>query len=488
MFQRFINCILSDQIVKAVYRSDCRNPVCWLVVGVLFFGCSKDEYEKAPIPIDEITASATDLIPDKDTRMVTVELTFKNLENIAFLSVVKSGGAVFSEKIDRGLLSSPYTLRYEIRPSDPEMFQLVLTAGYEDGNESNSITLDVDNRWGFFVRKVERIARVTGRPMTGETLANPNNTARDWNVGGTDLGIIWEMEKGQFGIFFGDTFGQDFMPRPASPGPNGGSWRSNVLGFSDNENLDEGLIINEMVTDESGNAKEIIYSEKDDSGNGDWTSIPTAAIRANGMDYVHYFNMKDWDGWITNYSGLYKSEDGGRSWSKSDHIEFASNSNYGQAGYFKKDGYIYMIGTQSGRDYPAYVARFLEEDIENKNRYEFWNGDQGRWFPGDEKQATVIIDDKVGELSFIYNRKHEKWFIAYFNADRYNITLRTAPQITGPWSEPLELAAGSEYSQLYGSYFHPMSVEGDELYFTMSMWLPYNVFLMKATMADMGEF
>ncbi len=59
--------------------------------------------------------------------------------------------------------------------------------------------------------------------------------------------------------------------------------------------------------DESGkNAREICYGGKDGSGNGDWTSIPTAAIRANGIDYVHYMNIRNWAGWITNFSSLYK--------------------------------------------------------------------------------------------------------------------------------------------------------------------------------------
>ena len=33
----------------------------------------------------------------------------------------------------------------------------------------------------------------------------------------------------QIRFFFGDTFGYDFKPNLANPGPNGGSWRSNVL-------------------------------------------------------------------------------------------------------------------------------------------------------------------------------------------------------------------------------------------------------------------
>jgi hypothetical protein len=66
--------------------------------------------------------------------------------------------------------------------------------------------------------------------------------------------------------------------------------------------------------------------------------------------------------------------------------------------------------------------------------------------------------------------------------------MRTAEDITGPWSEPYELVSGKEYAQLYGSYFHPLSVSGDNLYFLMSMWMPYNVFLMKAKLVNMGNF
>ena len=36
----------------------------------------------------------------------------------------------------------------------------------------------------------------------------------------------------------GDTFGYDFKPNPANPGPNGGSWRSNVLAFSEDNDLE----------------------------------------------------------------------------------------------------------------------------------------------------------------------------------------------------------------------------------------------------------
>lgn len=455
----------------------------------LLIACKKDsEHKDVFVPADEITAAETNLIPDKQTKKVATVLSFKNISNIDYISVIKSGGNSYSQKISRQELSSAYTFSYPIQASDPESFKLLLKAYYTDGNASNQLSLNVDNRWGFFIRKVNRIARVTGRPLANETLPNPNNTAGKWNVGGTDLGIIWEMEPQTYGIFFGDTFGQDFVPNAGNPGPNGGSWRSNVLAFSADNQLDDGLTFSSMATDNAGNARELVPGGKDQSGNGNLTSIPSAAIRANGADYVHYFNIKNWTGWITNYSGLYKSVDKGQTWKKCETVVFPANSHFGMAGYFKKDGYVYMIGTHAGRNNPAYLARFKEADIENPGQYEYWNSASGNWIAGDESNASIIINDKVGELSFIYNTPHKKWIIAYFNETRYNITMRTAENITGPWSGPYELASGNQYAQLYGSYFHPLSASGDNLYFLMSMWMPYNVFLMKAELADMGDF
>lgn len=459
--------------------------VCFLC---LLIACKKETEKDVFVPTDELTAAQTILIPDKQTKKVATALNFKNLDAIDYISVTKSGGNSYSSKINRQELAASYSFSYPIQTTDPESFKLLLKAYYKDGNASNTLTLNVDNRWGFFVRSMQHVARVTGKAIGTESFPNPNNTAGKWNVGGTDLGIIWEMEPGHYGIFFGDTFGQDFVPNAANPGPNGGSWRSNVLAFSTDTQLNDGLTFSSMATDNAGNAREIVPGGKDQSGNGNLTSIPSAAIRANGVDYVHYFNIRNWTGWITNHSGLFKSEDNGQTWKKCETVLFSANSNFGMAGYCKKDGYVYMIGTHAGRNNPAYLARFKEADIENLALYEYWNNTNGQWVTGNESAATIIINEKVGELSIVYNTKHKKWIIAYFSEDRYNITMRTAENITGPWSKPYELAAGNAFPQLYGSYIHPLSATGDHLYFLMSMWMPYNVFLMKAELADMGDF
>lgn len=306
-----------------------------------------------------------------------------------------------------------------------------------------------------------------------------NRTNELYNVGGTDLGIVWELQPGHYGFFFGDTFGSDFYPNFVNPGPNGSNWRSNVLLFSDDQDLSDGLTINGAAMDESGkNAREICYGGKDGSGNGDWTSIPTAAIRANGIDYVHYMNIRNWAGWITNFSSLYKSSDNGITWTRCQNVKFGSTSNFGQVSYFKKDGYIYMVGTITGRDNKPHLARFLEENIENQTEYEFWNG--SGWIKGNETAATPLFNDISGELSIAYHPEFKKWILLYFNSTRYDISFRTADHIIGEWSKPQKLVDGWQYSQLYGSYIHPISLKGNILYFIMSMWLPYNTYLMSA--------
>lgn len=45
------------------------------------------------------------------------------------------------------------------------------------------------------------ISRVTGDPLPGDTLLNPNNTGPDFDVYGTDLGLMWHMDGNRVGMF-----------------------------------------------------------------------------------------------------------------------------------------------------------------------------------------------------------------------------------------------------------------------------------------------
>lgn len=448
-------------------------------------GCSGSNSNGSEEVIDEdvtgvsLSSESPYAYPDESTGQVIINLKLANASKIKSIFVEKVGSGKFSQTLTDMGAASNYQFKYKLTDSDPEQFQFLFTANLVNNKTLPVVKVQVDNRAGLYINQVTRLARVTGKPIDNEGLLSPNKTASKWNVGGCDLGIIWEMTPGRYGIFFGDTFGSDFRPNTSVGGGNGGSWRSNVLAFSTDKDLADGLTIDNMAVDANGNAREIVPGGKNASGYGDWTSIPTGAIRDGNTDYVHYMNIRNWTGWVTNYSALYKSIDNGQSWAPVQNVKFSFSSNFGQVGYYKKDGYVYMIGTRPGRSSSACLARIPEGKMEDQASYEYWNGNTKEWVTGNEDAATIIIDGTVGELSFIYNKFFKKWIIAYFNSEDYNITMRYADEITGPWSQKIALATGGQYAQLYGSYFHPLSAQERTLYFTMSMWVPYNTFLMK---------
>ena len=75
--------------------------------------------------------------------------------------------------------------------------------------------------------------------------------------------------------------------------------------------------------------------------------------------------------------------------------------------------------------------------------------------------------------------------MTYLDESKAAIVIREAPALWGPWSAPQVLVSGSRFPGLYGAYLHPWCVEqgGEIIYFTMSQWGPYSVFLMRARLA-----
>ncbi|MBQ7194518.1 MAG: DUF4185 domain-containing protein [Bacteroidales bacterium] len=416
-----------------------------------------------------------------------IGLRFDGFENLDHLEAVRitsaaSRGVV---KTPRSRLTENFDYHYQVKDSDPATLTLEFTAYDKAGHASNTHAVTIDNSWKaryseLAISGLTCVSRVTGAEDNGHNglpsvkYTLYNNTNSRFNVGGTDLGIVWQIEPGRFGMFFGDTFGSDFRPNYSAPGPNGGSWRSNVLLFSNDTDLSDGMVISDAYM-EGKQAGQVCFSAHNTSGNGDYTSIPTGAVHANGCEYVHYMNIKTWDGWVTNYSSLYKSSDKGKRWDRVGTVSFAGESNFGQVGYFNHNGTVYMMGTKSGRDSYPCMARFDEKDIEDTSAYEYWTG--VGWVRGRESAASVLFSDKTGELSLAYLPEFEKWVVLYFNGPRYEISMRWADRPEGPWSSPIQVAAGRNWAQLYGSFIHPLSGDG-KLYFIMSMWLPYNTYLM----------
>jgi hypothetical protein len=309
--------------------------------------------------------------------------------------------------------------------------------------------------------------------IAGQGDRDINQTKDRYAVHGTDLGFMWRDSRGRVALMFGDTYGAGWGGNGA--GPDTADWRMNVLAFSTDTNLSDGLTIDSMVTDRPGHAKQLI---------GRWlprlfeeTVIPTAGISVGGRDYVHYMSIRSWDPWVTNYAGIAYSDDGGQNWVKSTAAWWPNTGGMSrfQLGAFVRDaGYVYLFGTPNGRFGNAHLLRVPEAQVLDVSRYEFWTA--AGWSPSADG-AIPVMAGQVGELSVQYNAFLGKWVALHLDEQRTAIVMRTAPSLTGPWTGGEVIAHGREHPGLYGGFMHPDS--GADLYFALSRWQPYHVELMR---------
>ncbi|MDQ4033778.1 MAG: DUF4185 domain-containing protein [Actinomycetota bacterium] len=331
--------------------------------------------------------------------------------------------------------------------------------------------------------KASPVAGLTGTQSTNETEAR-------YQVKGTDLGIMWTDERGQILTAFGDTFGTEwkgFNTEPADPATI--DWRSNTLARSNDRNPADGMSFH-YVTDRPGHAKELLPSLKRDGV--EITKIPTGGVNVDGRNYLAYMSIRKFTEpahWITNYSGVAYSDDGGQTWTENSSTHRpntpALDEKFQMIAYARRDGFVYAFGTPNGRFGDAHVARVPEHQLLDNSAYEYWT--ETGWQQGDSTIAAPIVDGPVGELSVRYDPALRSWQMMTITTwetgtvdkVRGKIVVRLAPQPTGPWSAPITVATYKEYPSLYGGFLHPDS-QGSNIYFTMTQYDRYNVSLMHA--------
>lgn len=322
------------------------------------------------------------------------------------------------------------------------------------------------------VTGVDVISTVTGKGST-------SRTDKRWQVHGTDLGIMWESRPGQVAIAFGDTFGKGFTP----PGANGRDWRSNVLGFSRDAHLADGMSIDTMVQDSRCHAAELLNARRVDRY--EITVIPTSGFAIGDRQFMTYMSVRTWGpipgAWLTNHGGLAYSDDGGSTWTKDPYARWDNlfgTSQFQVSSMVPEGEYVYMFGTPNSRIGSVGLARVHRDHILNKTAYQYWRA--GSWVPArDGNVASVLFGGPVGELSVRYDSSTSRWQMTYLDAVRGAIVMRKAREPQGLWSASTELVRSSRFAQLYGGFMHPWSA-GEDLYFTMSTWTEYNVWLMRA--------
>jgi hypothetical protein len=138
-------------------------------------------------------------------------------------------------------------------------------------------------------------------------------------------------------------------------------------------------------------------------------------------------------------------------------------------------GYVYVFGTPSGRFGPAKLMRTPSESLLDPDSYEYWDGEG---WSGDEADAAEVVPAPVGEMSVRWSDFHGRWLMMYLNDLTHAIVLRTAERPEGPWDDERVVVTAREHPTLYAPFMLP-EISGPDIYFTMSRFDVYNVFLMR---------
>jgi len=319
--------------------------------------------------------------------------------------------------------------------------------------------------------------------MTGP--GSINDTWGRWDIKGTDLGIMWDNGAGQVLTAFGDTFGDAWTGPGVTIGPGDAAWRSNVLLRSNDATLSDGMRFQSAPEQFAGRAAELIPSLKVD--NVEITVIPTAGVSVGTRQYLGYMSVRHWGPagqWDTNRAGIAWSDDNGEHWTTAGGPVWenpAGDHDFQMQAFVRRNGFVYVYGTPNGRFGAAHVARVPEAQMLNKSQYQYWNG--SNWIVNNDTVAAAIVPGPVGELSVHYHAFAGRYVMMYLGGE--DIVMRTAINPEGPWSSPQVVVSSADYPGLYGGFIHPWSVNGT-LYFTLSQWNPYNVFLMAVTIDTAG--
>jgi hypothetical protein len=320
------------------------------------------------------------------------------------------------------------------------------------------------------VGRSRAIFQVTG-------MASPNAT-ENYNVLGTDLGIMWDNGRGEMLTAFGDTAG---VGLPNLLAGSFWAWRSNILVRSHTQDPSDGIYFDSAVRDVFGQARDLIPSPKIPFI--EISRIPTAGISVNGVQYMSLMSVKSWDDvgqWTTNFSGLAASADNGETWADLDFTrrpDEGGNANFQMNAFVKSGGWVYEYGTPSGRNHFAYVARVRENDIQNLAEYEYWDG--GAWRKNDVNAARPITGG-VGEMSVMWNDYLGQFVM--LTTDPWNsVVMRRASSPEGPWSPPEVLIDTRELPTAYAPSIFPYQT-GRDLYFLTTVHSQYNVVLMRTTL------
>ncbi|MBI5621431.1 DUF4185 domain-containing protein [Candidatus Falkowbacteria bacterium] len=296
--------------------------------------------------------------------------------------------------------------------------------------------------------------------------------ARAIGIAGTDLGIGF-IRNNSLLLFFGD-----------------------VNGGPDNKNIAASAVAIAPKSDTPACA-DFIWSKfqplKSAKQIGtDISTVPSGVIQIGDAVYIFAMRMMNWD--FLNKKGnhgygmLFKSK--GSDNFQSTHTLWAKDSlhmNTAPVLGTLPDGapvvYLYLTGEY--RKSSIYLAYVAPDQIENKEAYHYYPD-----WTTTINRARPLINARAGELSAVYNPTLKQYLLMFSNYSLSNggLKLYTADQPQGPFTEYTldPCAKNADWLQAgwggcYGGYIIPETFgpDGRDIYFTLSLWRPYTVVLMK---------
>lgn len=177
---------------------------------------------------------------------------------------------------------------------------------------------------------------------------------------------------------------------------------------------------------------------------GEISIVPDALFVNNGKIYLHYFATRtevDANIWTASRAGFLVSDDGGLTWGKAGEGIWTGDGKFAQAGFYAKDGFMYLVGTNAGRsnDYYAnfFAARAADgKDFTDPAAYEYWNGkayDSETTEANVGPEALLTVGDK-SEPAVVYNPKFGRYMLIYRSNKHQGLVYRDAESPEGFWS------------------------------------------------------
>ena len=214
----------------------------------------------------------------------------------------------------------------------------------------------------------------------------------------------------------------------------------NAIVLTDNENVTAGINITSFVK-KAGKPIPFLAA-----GEGEIAIVPNDAFVVGDKVYMHYYAKTSQDEanaevWTIGYAGFAVSEDGGKTWTKCDGA-WKGTGCFAQAGFYEKDGVLYMVASRAGRETTTYWANMyvakcdMTADFTDPANWEYWNAYE--WIKGDEAASdTPVCCLTVGprsEPQLVYNKKFGRWMMVYRSGQLNGLAFRDSEEIQGPWS------------------------------------------------------